>query len=618
MPQIPTTHAVLTRRSGRVFNARPRRARRLTERSDSQYREVGSWVVRSRGSCPTAGRARHAGADLADVDRAAATGWRATWSSPRARRGPWTPSGWAPRCRAPSRSTRCSRPRPRSSTAPWSSGSWSPACCCSPAGAHTGCSRPAARRIGRGPVRGGRGRGVEPVRRGAARARPVGAAGRVRRAAGGCCPAVRRVLAAERHAWFVVVAAAWLGSLTPDRRRRAACWSPRPASWWRSCGARPGAPRGCSLVTAGCPAAVGAGRAPRYGAPPRATPAASTAFAARAERAGGVLADPASGRAGCGARSRCPARWRPGRVTVLTVVVVVVAAGRRRPAGGPARAGPGGGRGGRASSSPALAHLPGGADASAGRSHTCPAPGCSATARSGCCRTGRRRRRGRVADRAGRGRLRRRDADLGRLLAGGARARPVVLMPDAAGRTWEALEPGDLPGRARRGGGGPRRRATAPATWSRCRGRRTARFAWGNPVSAADPLPRWTRRPRRVRHAGGRRRRRGGRGPRAQRGRRGRRRARRTAGRAAARDSASAGRWSTATSRGPPTSTRPGSTLVVEGPDVALYRVPVRRPRRARTVGARRGRGRGRLVGLAVARCSGRCRGWRAAGARSD
>ena len=89
--------------------------------------------------------------------------------------------------------------------------------------------------------------------------------------------------------------------------------------------------------------------------------------------------------------------------------------------------------------------------------------------------------------------LRRWDVDLARLLPGALVLFPVLLMPDAAGRTWTALEPVRYPDDLaeavavldRDDGTGD----VATAPWASYR-----RFSWGNPVSAADPLPRWTHR----------------------------------------------------------------------------------------------------------------------------
>jgi hypothetical protein len=89
--------------------------------------------------------------------------------------------------------------------------------------------------------------------------------------------------------------------------------------------------------------------------------------------------------------------------------------------------------------------------------------------------------------------VRRRDADLGRLVAGALALVPVVLMPDAAGRTWDAVQPVRFPEELAEAvavlddADGSGDVVTLP--WASYR-----QFSWGNPVSAADPLPRWTRR----------------------------------------------------------------------------------------------------------------------------
>ena len=90
--------------------------------------------------------------------------------------------------------------------------------------------------------------------------------------------------------------------------------------------------------------------------------------------------------------------------------------------------------------------------------------------------------------------LRRRDPDLGRLLPAALVLVPVLVLPDAAGRTWAALEPVDYPDdlaaavSALDADDGPGDVVTVPFTSYR-------RFSWGNDLSAADPLPRWTRHP---------------------------------------------------------------------------------------------------------------------------
>jgi hypothetical protein len=89
--------------------------------------------------------------------------------------------------------------------------------------------------------------------------------------------------------------------------------------------------------------------------------------------------------------------------------------------------------------------------------------------------------------------LRRRDPDLGRLLPAALVLLPVLVLPDAAGRTWEALAPVDYPADLARAVDvldGQEGGDVATAPWSSYR-----RFSWGNDLSAADPLPRWTRHP---------------------------------------------------------------------------------------------------------------------------
>ncbi len=90
--------------------------------------------------------------------------------------------------------------------------------------------------------------------------------------------------------------------------------------------------------------------------------------------------------------------------------------------------------------------------------------------------------------------LRRRDADLSRLLPMLLALVPVLLLPDAAGGTWAALDPVRYPADLADAvavldrDDGPGFVATAP--WTSYR-----EFSWGNDLSAADPLPRWTSHP---------------------------------------------------------------------------------------------------------------------------
>ena len=142
---------------------------------------------------------------------------------------------------------------------------------------------------------------------------------------------------------------------------------------------------------------------------------------------------------------------------------------------------------------------------SAGPSGTCRAPDCCVTARSGApvvvlvvAAAGAEVARAETV-------LRRRDADLGRLVAGMLALVPVLLMSDAAGRTWEAVEPVTYPAElaeavavldAAEGTGDA---VTLP--WASYR-----RYTWGNPVSAADPAAALDPAPHgRLRRAGRRR-----------------------------------------------------------------------------------------------------------------
>lgn len=93
---------------------------------------------------------------------------------------------------------------------------------------------------------------------------------------------------------------------------------------------------------------------------------------------------------------------------------------------------------------------------------------------------------------AARERLRRRDVELAGLVAGALALVPVVLMPDAGARTWEAVRPVHLPDDLSRAvdaldAADPDTGAAVTLPWTSYR-----QFSWGNPLSAADPLPRWT------------------------------------------------------------------------------------------------------------------------------
>ena len=297
-------------------------------------------------------------------------------------------------------------------------------------------------------------------------------------------PAVRRVLAGDRTSWSAVVAAAWLGSLTPTGGAALALVAAAGLLVSRS--------RRAGLVLLVTLAAqlpwVLAGL---LGATPATSDASGVEiFAARAERAGGVWPT-LVGTGGIWSPFQVPGSltsW-PGHVLTVMVLVVLVAGGarvaRREPALAVAAA--------VGLLLAGLAHLPGGADAlgwSVGH-----VPG------AGLLRDGQKwllpyvvlvvAAAGAAVARAETV-LRRRDADLGRLVAGTLVLVPVLLMPDAAGRAWEAVEPVTYPAElaeavavldAAEGTGDA---VTVP--WASYR-----RFTWGNPVSAADPLPRWTR-----------------------------------------------------------------------------------------------------------------------------
>lgn len=89
--------------------------------------------------------------------------------------------------------------------------------------------------------------------------------------------------------------------------------------------------------------------------------------------------------------------------------------------------------------------------------------------------------------------LRERDEDLGGLVAVILVLAPLMLMPDAMVRTWEAVRPVHLPADLTRAvavldAADADTGAVVAVPWSSYR-----EFSWGNPVSAADPLPRWTR-----------------------------------------------------------------------------------------------------------------------------
>ncbi len=216
------------------------------------------------------------------------------------------------------------------------------------------------------------------------------------------------------------------------------------------------------------------------------------AFAARAERAGGVWPT-LLGTGGLWSAFEVPGSLGGflGHVLTVVVVVVLLTAGRRvvrqapglgvAAAVGLLLAGAAHLPGGEAALEWTVSHVPGGGLLRDGQKWLLPyvvlvAVGAGAAAAS-------------VA-RA----VRRRDADLARLLPAVLALVPVLLLPDAAGRTWAALEPIQYPADLAEAvavldrDDGPGYVATVP--WSSYR-----RFSWGNDLSAADPLPRWTHHP---------------------------------------------------------------------------------------------------------------------------
>ena len=215
------------------------------------------------------------------------------------------------------------------------------------------------------------------------------------------------------------------------------------------------------------------------------------AFAARAERAGGVWPT-LLGTGGLWSPFQVPGSLTTwfGHVLTVAVVVTLVAGGprvaRREPAlaaaavAGILLAGLAHLPGGSETLTWAVGHVPGAGLLRDGQKWLLPyvvalvAAVGVATAR---------------ADQA----LRRRDADLGWLLVAVV-ALPVLLVPDAAGRTWAALEPVRYPADLAAAvaalddaGGASTTGDAVTLPWSSYR-----RFSWGNPLSAADPLPRWT------------------------------------------------------------------------------------------------------------------------------
>jgi hypothetical protein len=299
-------------------------------------------------------------------------------------------------------------------------------------------------------------------------------------------PAVRRVLAGERRAWFALVAWAWIGSLTPTGGAALVLVTAAGMLVARS-------RRSALVLLVTLAAQVPWVLAGVLGTAPATSDATGVeAFAARAERAGGVWAT-LLGTGGVWSPFQVPGSltsW-PGHLLTVLVLVALAAGGlqvaRREPALALAAA--------AGFVLAGLAHLPGGADALGWSVAHVPGAGLLrdgqkwllpyvvlVVAAAGCSAA-----RAEAA-------LRRRDADLGRLLPGALVLVPLVLMPDAAGRTWEVVRPVTYPTELAEAvavlDDAPDSGDAVTLPWTSYR-----EFAWGNPVSAADPLPRWTRHP---------------------------------------------------------------------------------------------------------------------------
>jgi hypothetical protein len=301
-------------------------------------------------------------------------------------------------------------------------------------------------------------------------------------------PAVRRVVAGDRRAWPVVVCAGWLGSLTPTGG--AAIVLVAGAGVVTALVLRR-SPRRELLVLAVVMAAqlpwVLAGI---LGTTPAISDAAGVeAFAARAERSGGVWVT-LLGTGGVWSPFQVPgslASW-PGHLLTAAVVVALVAGGprllRREPALALAAA--------IGFLLAGAAHLPGGEDLLGWLVARVPGGGLLrdgqkwlmpyvvfvvASAGAGAAKA--------------QAALERRDVDVSRVVLGALVLLPVALMPDAAARTWEVVEPVRYPAELKESvsvlDGSEDTGDAVTLPWASYR-----RFSWGNPLSAADPLPRWT------------------------------------------------------------------------------------------------------------------------------
>lgn len=296
--------------------------------------------------------------------------------------------------------------------------------------------------------------------------------------------------AVRRRAWPAVVAWSWLGSLTPTGGAALVLVA--------VAGGAVALARGRERATAGWWLLVSVlAQLPWLAAGLLGTAATTSdpdgvaAFAARAERAGGVWPT-LLGTGGLWSPFEVPASLGGvlGHVLTVVVAVVLLAGGRRvvrqAPALGVAAvvgfvlAGAAHLPGGDAALEWLVVHVPGSGLLRDGQKWLLPyvalvvAGAGAATASAAAA-------------------LRRRDPDLGRMLPAALVLVPVLLLPDAAALTWAALKPVEYPADLARAVDvldGQEGGDVATAPWSSYR-----RFSWGNDLSAADPLPRWTRHP---------------------------------------------------------------------------------------------------------------------------
>lgn len=297
-------------------------------------------------------------------------------------------------------------------------------------------------------------------------------------------PLVRRVREGDRRAWPRVVLALWAGSLTPSGglllvglmlAHAIAGGAPIGRRIWLVVAAVAAQTPWLLAATLGATAAV-------------TDPSSVSAFALRAERPGGPFLTALAG-GGVWAPAVVPtsaSTWW-GHVWAVLAVACLVLAGRtlwrrHRPLLVVAAVG---------FVTALAAHLPGGGELLAALMRDVPG--------AGLLRDGHKWLAPYVVvmvlaagHAVGDLWRRTRGHDLAAVAVGGAALLPLVLLPDAPVRTWEALRPVTYPAGLHRAvavldrpGGG----AVATVPWASYR-----RFAWGNPLSAADPLPRWTTR----------------------------------------------------------------------------------------------------------------------------